>query len=303
VHDTQVVQTTFNDINSKANGEAALQRAYRERYSPGSTFKVVTTKSAIEAGIAQPDTEFPFQDGFAIPQTQTTLGNFGGESCGGTLEESLIVSCNATFAALGYQLGPAFTPAMEQCGINNEPPIDLSPPAETSVGPLATDPLPRFALAGIGQGDVFTTPLQMALVAEGIANGGVIMQPHVVKEVQDVDGQTVRTIDPKPWMTCMSPTTAATLNNMMVQVVQQGTGTAAQIDGVTVAGKTGTAQTGVEGESPHAWFIAFAPAEAPRYAVAVFVDHGGSLGNEATGGAVAAPKAKAVLQTLLATNP
>jgi peptidoglycan glycosyltransferase len=301
VHDTQVVQTTFNQINS--GDRAALQRAYRDRYSPGSTFKVVTTKSAIEAGIAQPDTSFPVRDGFSIPGTNTTLGNFGSEACGGTLEESLVNSCNATFADLGYQLGPAFTPAMEACGINSAPPVDLSPHAETSVGPLATDPLPRFALAGIGQGDVFTTPLQMALIAAGIANGGVIMQPHVVRDVQNVDGQTVRTIDPEPWKTCMSPTTAATLTNMMVQVVQQGTGTAAQIDGVTVAGKTGTAQTGVEGEAPHAWFIAFAPAENPRYAVAVIVEHGGNYGNEATGGQVAAPKAKAVLQTLLATNP
>jgi peptidoglycan glycosyltransferase len=101
----------------------------------------------------------------------------------------------------------------------------------------------------------------------------------------------------------MSPTTAQTLTNMMVQVVNQGTGTAAQIDGVEVAGKTGTAQTGVEGEAPHAWFISFAPANAPRYAVAVIVEHGGSFGNEATGGAVAAPIAKQVLQNLLATNP
>jgi peptidoglycan glycosyltransferase len=143
----------------------------------------------------------------------------------------------------------------------------------------------------------------MALVAEGIANGGTIMQPHVVKEIQNTDGKTVRTIDPKPWMTCMSPAIAQSLTNMMVDVVNEGTGTAAQIDGVAVAGKTGTAQTGVEGESPHAWFIAFAPANAPRYAVAVLVEHGGNFGNDATGGAVAAPIAKDVLQNLLTTNP
>jgi penicillin-binding protein A len=90
---------------------------------------------------------------------------------------------------------------------------------------------------------------------------------------------------------------------MMVQVVNQGTGTAAQIDGVEVAGKTGTAQTGVEGENPHAWFIAFAPANAPKYAVAVIVEHGGNFGSEATGGEVAAPIARDVLENLLATNP
>jgi peptidoglycan glycosyltransferase len=142
----------------------------------------------------------------------------------------------------------------------------------------------------------------MALIAEGIANGGVIKTPHVVKEIRNVDGKVVRTVDSSDWKTCMQPTTAAALTTMMVDVVDHGTGTAAQIDGVTVAGKTGTAET-TDGENPHAWFIAFAPANAPRYAVAVIVEHGGSFGSEATGGAVAAPIAKQVLQNLLATNP
>jgi peptidoglycan glycosyltransferase len=172
-----------------------------------------------------------------------------------------------------------------------------------SVGPPATADQARFALAGIGQGDVFTSPLQMALIAAGIGNGGVIMQPHVVKEIQNSDGKTVRTTDPTPWKTCMSPATSLALTNMMIQVVEQGTGTAAQIDGVQVAGKTGTAQTGVAGENPHAWFISFAPANAPKYAVAVIIEHGGNFGSEATGGEVAAPIAKDVLQNLLATNP
>jgi peptidoglycan glycosyltransferase len=103
-------------------------------------------------------------------------------------------------------------------------------------------------------------------------------------------------------MACMAPTTAASLTSMMIDVVDRGTGTAAQIDGVTVAGKTGTAETGVEGEDPHAWFIAFAPATAPRYAVAVIVQNGGDFGSEATGGKLAAPIARAVLQNLLGTQ-
>jgi len=304
VHNTQIVQTTFNQINS--GDKPALQRAYRDRYSPGSTFKVVTSKSAIEAGLATPDDPvFPELDGFPIPGTNTTLGNFGGGSCGGTLRSSLVNSCNATFAALGYQLGSAFTPAMEQCGINSAPPIDLSPSAVASVGPLAGANQPRFALAGIGQGDVFTSPLQMALIAESIANGGKILEPHVVKEIQNSQGKTVRAVATKEWKTCMSPTTAQSLTSMMVDVVNQGTGTAASLadQGVTVAGKTGTAQTGVAGENPHAWFIAFAPAEAPRFAIAVIIEHGGDFGSEATGGHVAAPIAKEVLQSLLAAAP
>jgi peptidoglycan glycosyltransferase len=301
VHNTQVVQDTFNQINS--GDKAALQRAYRDRYSPGSTFKTITTKSALETGTATPETEFPFSDGFLIPGTQTTLRNFGNGSCGGSsLTDSLVESCNATFAQLGYEMGDAFAPQMEQCGINQAPPIDLSPAAADSIGPTPGADRARFALAGIGQGDVFTTPLQMALIAEGIANNGVIREPHVVKEIRNSEGTTVRTIDPTDWTKCMEPTTAAALTNMMIQVVARGSGAEAQIDGVTVAGKTGTAQT-TAGESPHAWFIAFAPAETPRYAVAVIVEHGGDFGDEATGGAVAAPKAKAVLENLLATNP
>jgi penicillin-binding protein A len=303
VHDPQFVQQSFNNINS--GDKAALQRAYRDRYSPGSTFKVVTSKAAMEAGLASPDDRvFPELNGFDIPGTNTNLGNFGGGSCGGTLRESLINSCNATFAALGYELDDRFPPAMQQCGIDSAPPIDLSPGAETSVGPPVGEEQARFALAGIGQGDVFTTPLQMALIAEGIANNGVIREPHVVSEIRNSDGQTVRTIEPKDWTTCMQPGTAAALTSMMVDVVNEGTATAASMaeDGIQVAGKTGTAQTGIEGENPHAWFIAFAPATAPRYAVAVIVEHGGDFGSEATGGQVAAPIAKQMLQNLLATN-
>ena len=303
VHDPLDVQTAFNNINSKANGEPALQRAYRDRYPPGSTFKTITTKSALETNTATPDTEFPFSDGFQIPGIQNPVRNFGNGSCGGgTLTDSLVESCNATFAQLGYEMGDAFAPQMEQCGINQAPPIDLYPSAAESVGPTVGADRARFALAGIGQGDVSTSPLEMALIAEGIANNGVIKEPHVVSEVRNSDGKTIDTIEPKDWTTCMQPATAAALTNMMVQVVERGSGAAAQIDGVTVAGKTGTAQTTAE-EAPHAWFIAFAPAEAPRYAIAVIVEHGGNYGNEATGGEVAAPKAKAVLQNLLATNP
>jgi peptidoglycan glycosyltransferase len=191
---------------------------------------------------------------------------------------------------------------MDQCGIDSAPPIDLTPDAVESVGPRVGEDRARFALAGIGQGDVFTSPLQMALIAAGIGNGGKIMQPHVVKEIQNTDGQVERTIPTEEWKTCMNPATAQALTSMMIDVVNEGTGTGAQIDGVQVAGKTGTAQT-ADGESPHAWFIAFAPANAPKYAVAVIVEHGGNFGSEATGGALAAPMAKAVLQNLLATNP
>jgi peptidoglycan glycosyltransferase len=138
----------------------------------------------------------------------------------------------------------------------------------------------------------------MALVSAAVANAGTIMRPHVAAEIRNSEGAVVRELVAEPWKTAMPPTTAATIRDFMVQVVGRGTGTSAQIAGVTVAGKTGTAQT-CKGCTPHAWFVAFAPAEAPQFAVAVIVEQGGSMGSEATGGRVAAPIAAQVLRHLL----
>jgi peptidoglycan glycosyltransferase len=278
-----------------------LARAYRERYPPGSTFKVVTASAALESGIATPDRVFPSINALDLPQTDSTLQNFGGDSCGGDLVQSFTNSCNTTFGQLGLELGDAFVGLMGQFGIGDAPPLDLVPGAVLSIGPEPSSfqqNQPEFAFAGIGQGKVTTTPLEMALVAGAIANGGVIMQPHVVSEIRDVDGDVVREIPDKEWRTAVSPGTAQTVASMMVNVVQEGTGTAARIPGVSVAGKTGTAQA--PNGSPHAWFVAFAPVEAPQIAIAVIVEHGGSAGSEATGGRVAAPIAAAVMRAYLA---
>jgi peptidoglycan glycosyltransferase len=156
---------------------------------------------------------------------------------------------------------------------------------------------PLFAFAGIGQGDVAVTPLEMALSASAVANNGQIMQPHVADRITDGDDNTVKTIDPKPWQTAMSPQVAATMTTLMISVVEGGTGTAARIPGVSVAGKTGTAQN--ETGAAHAWFVGFAPAEDPQVAVAVIVEHGGSAGSEATGGRVAAPIAAQMMRMVL----
>jgi peptidoglycan glycosyltransferase len=134
----------------------------------------------------------------------------------------------------------------------------------------------------------------MALVGSAIANGGVEMTPRLVKEIRDPSGRVIRTIRPEPWGRPISSATANAMTQMMVKVVESGTGTAAQIPGVTVAGKTGTAET--TSGNPHAWFVSFAPAQNPRIVVAVVVLNGGSLGSEATGGHVAAPIARAVIQ-------
>lgn len=302
-HDSKQVQAYFRALATNPD-KPDLARAFRERYPPGSTFKVVTATSAIDQGIATPDTEFPVRSEFDLPQTNATIQNFGGDSCGGTLFESFTNSCNTTFAQLGQDLGNDFVPEMSQFGIGDAPPLDSSPGAVPSVGPAESDfdtQDPEFGLAGIGQGQVSVTPLQMALVAEAIANNGEIKVPHVAKEIRDADDNLVRRIDPdgREWKIATDATTAQAVNQMMRSVVEEGTGTAAQIGGVPVAGKTGTAQIG-DGGAPHAWFIAFAPADAPRFAVAVIVERGGNAGSEATGGEVAAPIAKRMLQVALA---
>ena len=304
-HDTQAVQAAFNALSQDPTNPA-LPRAYRELYPPGSSFKIITSAVALDStlGISPFNPVYPVVTEIPLPNSGgQTLSNFDGELCGGNLTESLVHSCNTTFGQIGLDLGNPLVPGINKCGVGvGPPPLDLSPGAVGSVGPKAgtyQSDQPGFAKAAIGQQDVAVTPLEMALAAAGIANGGVIMEAHVVHEIQDSDGATLKTIDNKAWTTCVTPQNARALTDMMVQVVQRGTGTGAQIPGITVAGKTGTAQS-APGTAPHAWFVAFAPAEQPRYAVAVIVEHGGTNGGDnATGGAIAAPIAKQMLEVLL----
>ena len=298
-HNSQAVQN-YERLLRASPDNPQLPRAYRERFPPGSTFKVVTSSVALGTGRFTPDSTFPVLTELDLPQTNNTLKNFGGESCGGTLARSFQQSCNTTFGQIGLDLGNEFVPGMQKFGIGSAPPLDVSPGAADSVGPPPgsfQDNQPLFAFAGIGQGDVAVTPLQMALSAAAVANNGQIMQPHVADRITDGDDNTVKTIDPKPWRTAMTPQVASTVTTMMISVVEGGTGTAARIPGVSVAGKTGTAQN--EQGAPHAWFVGFAPAEDPQVVVAVMVEHGGSVGSEATGGRVAAPIAAQMMRMVL----
>lgn len=300
-HQSRKVQEAFDAFTSDP-ANPMLGRAYRERYPPGSTFKVVTAATAIEQGVASPQTGFPTLRFLDLPQSDKILRNFGSKPCGGTLTESFRRSCNTTFAQLGLDLGEALVDGMSAFGIGENVPFDL--PEARSAGPKPGTfdrNMPSFANAAIGQGDVAVTPLQMAMLAAAIANNGVLMQPHVAREVRDPDGGVIRRIEPKEWKRAVSPATAAAVGRMMVEVVRAGTGSAAAVPGVGVAGKTGTAQT--PGGPPHAWFIGYAPAEAPRLAIAVIVERGGDLGDEATGGRVAAPVAGKVLTRMLAFPP
>jgi peptidoglycan glycosyltransferase len=156
----------------------------------------------------------------------------------------------------------------------------------------------QVAQAAIGQFDVRVTPLQVAMVAAGIANGGVVMQPYLVKRIRSSDLDTVSETQPSQFATAITPEVATQLTSMMEAVVQSGTGTNAQISGVRVAGKTGTAQT-AKGAPPLAWFTSFAPADDPKVAVAVVVEDGGTYGEAASGGRVAAPIARKVMEAVV----
>ena len=278
-------------------------KGWQERFFPGSTFKLVTGSTGVESGKVTPtEPSFPQETEYK-PQDGRPISNFGGETCGGPLPDILRISCNSSFAEMGAELlGPQIMQqGAAQFGFNERPPIDL-PAAATSTFPDTGRSKALLGQASIGQFDVQASPLQMALVAAGIANNGVIMAPHVMKEIRDNNGVVTESFKPKVWKTAISPQAAATMRDAMVGVVQQGTGTAAQIPGVIVGGKTGTAQIDTAGpdQGVLAWFTCFAqPAGGgPTVAVAVLVENQRGF-SEATGGTVAAPIAKSVLQKIL----
>ncbi len=297
------------------DGDPTLARAWRQVYPPGSTFKTITTAAALTTEVAGPDTVYPVLSELRLPLSTRPLKNFGGSSCGGTLRDSFVVSCNTSFAQLGLDLGAEnLSTQAQDFGFGKRPPLDTAPAPVASRFPAVdffTRNTPALAQSAIGQSEVAATPLQMALVAAGIANGGKVPRPYLVARVQERSGAVVSTADPETWLTAISPETAAQLTDMMEQAVVSGTGTRAQIDGIRVAAKTGTAQT-TPGDSTdgapaklrsHAWTIGFAPVEAPRVAVAVIIENQNEV-SSTTGGRIAAPVLKTVLEAALkVTSP
>ncbi len=298
-HNQDDVRKAWAELNANED-RPLLPRTYRERYFPGSSFKVVTASAALAQGVATPaQPVYPVLTELPLPQTTEPLRNFGGSSCGGALPEIMRVSCNTAFAQMGLDLGAdGLAKGANDFGFNEVPPIDMPFGAESvfpDASAFARDK-PALAKSAIGQQDVAATPLQMALVAAGIANNGVIMTPHVMAEVTDSSADVLERYEPKPWLQAIPPEVAHAVRDMMIGVVAAGSGANAQIPGVAVAGKTGTAQTGLG--TSHTWFIAFAPAEAPRVAVAVMLENQPSA-NEFTGGALAAPIAQAIMAAVL----
>lgn len=289
-HDPKAIRA----YKEQLTGAQTTNQAINQRYSPGSVFKVVVSAAALSTGKYTPQTSIPAPDVLTLPGTTTTLENYNGESCSSTGQQTLIdaltISCNTAFAQLGIDLGEQkVRDTAEAFGIDEqgfEMPLAVAP---SKLGDIANDA--ELGVSSIGQQDVQLTPMQAAMIAAAVANKGKLMKPYLVSQVQAPDLTVIDKTDPEEMSQAVSPEVAGQLTEMMTSVVNNGTGKRARIDGVQVAGKTGTAENAGQ---DHSWFVGFAPADDPKIAVAVFVRNGGK-----TGGDISAPVAKTVIQAYL----
>ncbi len=268
-------------------------RASREVYPPGSTFKIVTAAAALEDGM-KADSTIASPASLRLPLTTTDLTNE--VDCGGatsTIDHALQVSCNTAFANIGLKLGADKLRAQaDKFGFDASLEGDLNP----AVSRFPSNPnQPQVAMSAIGQFDVAASPLQMAVVAAAVAHDGQVMQPYLVQEVRNPDLSVLSSHEPKKLQSAMTPANAQALQKMMVNVVTNGTGRRAQVDGVTVGGKTGTAQSDPQ-RPPYAWFVGFA--KDPDVAVAVFIQDAKVERSEIAGGALAGPVFASVVEAL-----
>jgi peptidoglycan glycosyltransferase len=283
------------------NEDPLVNRAVQDGYAPGSTFKLVTATAAIDTGAFTPESTLSGQNGITV--SGVPLDNDEDESFGQlTLTEALAKSVNTVYAQVAEKLGKqTMARYMSRFGFDHKPRLDY-PEDEMSVSGeyegarllSPTSPAVDVGRLGIGQDKLEVTALQMAQVAAAIANHGRLMVPHLTARIVDAEGRTVQRISPRVQSVVMKPATAKVLTSMMVAVVNEGTGTPAQIPGVQVAGKTGTAETQIGQAINNVWFVGFAPAADPRVVVAATLK-----GVPGYGAAFAAPVVKAVMEKLL----
>ncbi|MBA3019492.1 penicillin-binding protein 2 [Propionicimonas sp.] len=287
-HDLVDSTKAWNQLTTDADKPMA-NRATKEIYPPGSTFKLVTTAAALENGASPEDSI----DGssYKLPGSTKVINACAGGKI--TLAQALKVSCNPAFARLGVAVGDAaLREQAEKFGFGSKYLPEIGSAA--SRFPDELDPA-QTAMSAIGEFEVAASPLQMAMVSAAIANDGVAMEPYLVQRVLDSDLRVVSQTSPRKRTQAVSATTAGQLKQMMVQVVEGGTGYRAQIPGVTVGGKTGTANSDNK-RRPYAWFTAWA--DDPSVAVCVFVEDAEMASSEIAGGRVSAPIAKAVIEAL-----
>lgn len=299
-HDLDKVSAADRELEARKD-QPKQNRALRTTLPPGSTFKLVTAAAAIENGLYDAESMVPAGAGYQLPQSSSVVHNATGSACNPdrvTLKYALEWSCNTTFAKIAVELGEEkMRETAEAFGFNDTALTDLPGQVESAY-PDNLD-APQTGLAGFGQSDVRATPLQMAMVAAGIANRGVVMKPHVVDEIRSPDFDSLGTTSPEVYKRAISAAASRQLTDMMVGVVEQGTAGSAAIPGIRVAGKTGTAQTGRDDISNYAWFTSFAPAEDPQVAVAVMIQNSNRTNDEISGGGLAGPIAKAVMEAVI----
>jgi peptidoglycan glycosyltransferase len=286
-----------------------LANAYQQRYMPGSTFKIVTTGIALREGVITTDSFWPPESEYLPPQATRPVSNYRGSTCGGDLTEVFARSCNTPFARIAIELGPErFAEGAALWGIGEPLPIDLPRPASSTIGPIEDldKNLPLLAMRGFGQNEDQIVPLHMAMIAGAVANGGRMMVPYVVEAEIDHRGRVLRRAEPKIWKTPLGEQNAQILTDLMVQVSVAGTARCciALEGGVSVASKTGTAQLNEPGqpERSHAWITAFAPADNPSFVVAVMLKGTSAEISAGTGGQLAGPLAKRMLDAAIRTS-
>ncbi|WP_175407194.1 penicillin-binding transpeptidase domain-containing protein [Streptomyces sp. TRM64462] len=297
------VATAWARLNTAA-AKPMLNRAIRQTYPPGSTFKIVTAAAALDAGVVK-DVDAPSgtPDPYLLPGTRTVLPNEA-TGCGdASLAYAIRWSCNTVMARTGVRVGlDGMREAARRFGFNDP---DLRIPSRVARSNFDTTMTPdQLALSSIGQYDTTATPLQMAMVAAAVANGGELAHPHLVEATTTASGGVVRRTMRQTYAQAMKPTTARQLRDLMVDVVERGSGSNAGIEGAEVGGKTGTAQHGVGNlGTPYAWFIGWARAEdasRPAVAVAVVVEDASARREDISGGGSAAPVARSVMEAALA---
>jgi penicillin-binding protein A len=302
-HNTEEQMAAWERYNN-ADPPVLTNRAISQAYPPGSTFKLIDTAAALSSGRYTPDSQLTAASSITLQGTNTDLQNFNGNACGtsatASLRDALQRSCNTAFAQLAQELGEqAIRSQAEAFGIGTP---NLQVPMTVATSTLGDIPdVAALQQSSIGQRDVALTPLQNAMIVAAIANGGRVMKPYLVKEIQSQELTTISTTEPESINRAIDPRVASTLTELMVnnENSYQGTG---KITGVQIAAKTGTAEHGSDPSRtpPHVWYVAFAPADNPQVAVAVVVENGGDRSNlAATGGAIAAPIGRAVIGAAL----
>jgi len=299
-HDTEAQGQAWQQLRDDPDSPLT-NRAISERYPPGSTFKVITTAAALQAGITENE-QLTAAPQIPLPNSTATLENYGGAPCGNSpkapLREAFERSCNTAFVELDFRIGgDALRNAADAFGFDSPPAAIPLQVAESTVGPMSD--AAAVGMSSMGQKDVAVTPLQNAMVAAAIANGGVVMQPYLVDRVEGPDLAEISNTTPTEQRRAVSAEVATKLRDLMVGA-EKFTQQSGAIPGVQIASKTGTAEHGTDPRNtpPHAWYIAFAPAQNPRVAVAVLVENGGDR-LSATGGALAAPIGRATIAAAL----